>query len=249
MSQLQNINVGNIANDGSGDDLRQAFIKVNNNLLYLENATLEPLVEGNNLGGTGEGIYSSKDPNTLNFKELIGGNNVSLSSNNTSITIDSQGGISNILICVDDGHVNCIELDDSGDSVPRLDLLGGTLINTRPVMPNQIFIDLEDRGILAHDQEPVLSSSLQANGNGIQNAGIVSANLFQGPIQGTVYDVDIRDINEYFNNNWNFGAIIPGQITSFIEYLTITNDLDLGSIAEGPDRVEFDIDLGVFSDV
>jgi hypothetical protein len=243
MSQLQNINVGNIANDGSGDDLREAFIKVNNNLLYLENATLEPLVEGNNLGGTGEGIYASKDPNTLNFKELIGGNNVSLSSNNTSITIDSEGGISNILIMVDDGH---IMLDDSGDSVPELDILGGSIINTRPVMPNQIFIDLEDRGILAHDQEPALSSSLQANGNGIQNAGIVSANLFEGPIQGTVYDVDIRDINEYFSNNWEFGAIIPGQITSIIEYLIITNDLDLGSIAEGTNFVEFDIDLGEF---
>ena len=246
MSQLQNINVGNIANDGSGDDLREAFIKVNNNLLYLENATLEPLVEGNNLGGTGEGIYASKDPNTLNFKELVAGNNVSLSSNNTSITIDSQGGISNILVMVDDGHVM---LDDSGDSVPQIDILGGSLINTRPVMPNQIFIDLEDRGILAHDQEPSLSSSIQANGNGISDAGTISANLFQGPIQGTVYDVDIRDINEYFNNNWNFGAIIPGQITSFIEYLTITNDLDLGSIAEGPNRVEFDIDLGVYSGV
>ena len=246
MSQLQNINVGNIANDGSGDDLREAFIKVNNNLLYLENATLEPLVEGNNLGGTGEGIYASKDPNTLNFKELIGGNNVSLSSNNTSITIDSEGGISNILIMVDNGHVM---LDDSGDSVPQLDILGGSLITTNPVMPNQIFIDLDDRGILAHDQEPALSSSLQANGNGIQNAGIVSANLFQGPVRGTVYDIDIRDINEYFSNNWDFGAIIPGQITSFIEYLTITNDLDLGSIAEGPEFVEFDIDLGELSNV
>jgi len=245
MSQLQNINVGNIANDGSGDDLREAFNKINNNLLYLENATLEPLVEGNNLGGSGEGIYASKDPNTLNFKELIGGNNVSLSSNNDSITINSEGGISDILIMVDDGHVT---LDDSGDSVPQLDLFGGSLINTRPVMPNRIFIDLEDRGILAHDQEPALSSSLEANSKNINNAGVITADLFQGPVEGTVYDVDIRDINEYFDNNWEFGAIVPGQITSFIEYLTLTTDLDLGSIAEGPDFVEFDIDLGELSD-
>jgi len=241
MSQLQNINVGNIANDGSGDDLREAFIKVNNNLLYLENATLEPLVEGNNLGGSGEGIYASKDPNTLNFKELIGGNNVSLSSNNDSITINSEGGISDILIMVDDGHVT---LDNSGDSVPQLDLFGGSLINTRPVMPNRIFIDLEDRGILAYDQEPALSSSLEANSKNINNAGTITADLFQGPIRGTVYDVDIRNINEYFDNNWEFGAIVPKQITSYIEYLTLTTDLDLGSIEEGPDFVEFDIDLG-----
>ena len=28
---VQTINIGNAANDGTGDDLREAFIKVNNN--------------------------------------------------------------------------------------------------------------------------------------------------------------------------------------------------------------------------
>ena len=28
---IETINIGNIANDGTGDDLRQAFIKTNNN--------------------------------------------------------------------------------------------------------------------------------------------------------------------------------------------------------------------------
>ena len=30
---IQTINVGNLANDGTGDDLREAFIKVNQNFV------------------------------------------------------------------------------------------------------------------------------------------------------------------------------------------------------------------------
>ena len=33
---VNTINIGNIANDGTGDDLREAFIKVNNNFLELD---------------------------------------------------------------------------------------------------------------------------------------------------------------------------------------------------------------------
>ena len=33
---VQTINIGNAANDGTGDDLREAFIKVNNNFADLE---------------------------------------------------------------------------------------------------------------------------------------------------------------------------------------------------------------------
>ena len=37
---IQNINIGNIANDGTGDDLREAFRKVNENFDALESAIL-----------------------------------------------------------------------------------------------------------------------------------------------------------------------------------------------------------------
>ena len=33
---IQTINIGQVANDGTGDDLREAFIKVNNNFLELD---------------------------------------------------------------------------------------------------------------------------------------------------------------------------------------------------------------------
>ena len=33
---IQTINIGTIANDGTGDDLREAFVKVNNNFTELD---------------------------------------------------------------------------------------------------------------------------------------------------------------------------------------------------------------------
>jgi len=240
---IKAINVGNIANDGTGDDLREAFIKVNNNLLYLENAAQEPAIEGKNLGGSGKGIYASKDSNTLNFKELIGGSNISLSANSSSIIINSEGGISDILVLTDEGSLTL------NAPSPTVQINGGSVITTRTVpASNTVFVDLADNGVLEHDQSPSLSAPLQANSNNIQNAGTVTADKFQGPIEGSVYDVDVRDINAYFDNNWNFGKIIPGTLNSFLEYLIMKEGLDLGSIDDAyPDFVEFDIDLGTLS--
>ena len=33
---IQRVNIGTIANDGTGDDLREAFVKVNNNFTELD---------------------------------------------------------------------------------------------------------------------------------------------------------------------------------------------------------------------
>ena len=55
---LQNINIGNIANDGTGDSLRIAFDKVNKNFLDIEaRSTIQ--VEAENLGN-GSGVFYNK---------------------------------------------------------------------------------------------------------------------------------------------------------------------------------------------
>ena len=46
---ITTINVGTIANDGTGDDLRQAFVKVNNNFDELD-ARVVPQNNAENLG-------------------------------------------------------------------------------------------------------------------------------------------------------------------------------------------------------
>ena len=57
---LQNINIGNIANDGTGDSLRIAFDKVNKNFLDIEaRSTVQNTVE--NLG-SGAGVFPRRHP-------------------------------------------------------------------------------------------------------------------------------------------------------------------------------------------
>ena len=87
---IQTINIGNYANDGLGDDLRTAFEKVNANFDLLN--TTDTTAAAN--VGTGSGIFAQKSGTTLQFKSLIGGSNITLSSDGTSVTINGSGNLS-----------------------------------------------------------------------------------------------------------------------------------------------------------
>jgi len=231
---IESINVGNIANDGTGDDLREAFIKVNNNFVEVDNRITTLPVQGENLGVAGEGIFAGKNQNTLQFKKVVGGTNTSVTSTNNSLIIDTTGGLDDFLVLTDNGHITI-------DGSAPLGIQGGDIIETRSP-GTTVFIDLKNTGIVAHDINPTLSSHLKSNGNNIENAGTVFANSFAGPLTGLVHGVDIREINKYFDNNWDFGAIIP-EYSNAIEYLIGTSDIDMGSFI-GEDVAVFNIDLG-----
>ena len=87
---IQTINIGNYANDGLGDNLRTAFEKVNANFDLLN--TTDTTAAANL--GTGTGVFSQKSGTSLQFKSLIGGSNITLSSNGTSVTINGSGNLS-----------------------------------------------------------------------------------------------------------------------------------------------------------
>jgi len=230
---IESINVGNIANDGTGDDLREAFIKVNNNFIEIDNDINSFPITGENLGVTGEGVFAGKEENTLQFKKILAGNNISVSSTNNSLVINSTGGISDIIVLTDNGSVTV-------DGTFPLRVEGGEVITTRVSSGDTIFFDLDDNGILERDTNPTLSSSLRAEGNNIQNAGSISANSLTGSLTGLVYGVDIREINKYFDNNWDFGEVLP-TLNNFIDYLIFTLDVDMGTFQE---PTLFDIDIG-----
>lgn len=86
---IQTINLGNYANDGTGDDLRTAFEKVNSNFSLLNTTDT---TGATNLG-TGQGIFASKSGTNLQFKSLVAGANVTLAANGTSITITGVGNL------------------------------------------------------------------------------------------------------------------------------------------------------------
>ena len=69
---IQTINIGTIANDGTGDDLREAFVKVNNNFTELDTRDPEKTT-GANLGSAGEGVFAQLNGAEMQFKKLIAG--------------------------------------------------------------------------------------------------------------------------------------------------------------------------------
>ncbi len=88
---IQSINLGTYANDKTGDDLRTAFKKVNDNFQELD---VIVAVNGANLG-TGIGTFANKsdDPGTgnlLNFRSLAVNSNLTISLSNNTITIGTQ---------------------------------------------------------------------------------------------------------------------------------------------------------------
>jgi len=227
---LDKINVGNIANDGTGDDLREAFIKVNDNFENLDNRFGAIPINVENLGGAGEGIFLDRVNNTLRFKELLAGNNVTLTSNSSSIIINSTGGLDNFLILTDDGSITV-------DGSTFLVISGGPGITTRTSLSNLI-IDIED-GALKADGAPELSATLNAANNNISSANTVTANSFVGPLTGLVHGYDLREIGPYFED-FDFGEALP-DLKHIIDYIVFTTDVDLGTFV---DPVDFNIDLG-----
>ena len=82
---IQTINLGNYANDGTGDDLRTAFEKVNSNFNTLTSTV--NIINGTNLG-TGTSIFAQKNLANLEFKTLT--------STDSSITITHTANTVNL---------------------------------------------------------------------------------------------------------------------------------------------------------
>lgn len=90
---LQTINVGNFVNDGTGDDLRTAFIKVNENFDELDLRGGQANTISNI--GTGVGIYKEKIGVDLRLKTLKAGNGISVSADANEVTITNSRSLVN----------------------------------------------------------------------------------------------------------------------------------------------------------
>ena len=232
---IQNINVGNIANDGTGDDLREAFIKVNANFVDVNNRVSNVSLSATNIGVVGEGIYYDTDNGTLQFKRLIPGANTQITSNNDSITISSTGGLTTLLVLSDNGSVTV-------GANNHLGIEGRQNIDTS-VAGQTVFIDIDPVNLVQQDVNPTLGGPLNASQQNILNVDTLSAGQLYGNLTGLVHGVDIRTINEYFDSEWDFGPIVNRQFNSLIDYVLNGATVDLGGLI-GSDIVDINIDLG-----
>jgi hypothetical protein len=103
MATISTINIGNIVNDGLGDDLRTAFQKVNANFTSL-NAALT--VTASNLGTVGESVFKQKNGVDLEFKKLVAGNKITITSSPDSLLIASTVGNTFQRITTQSGYVD-----------------------------------------------------------------------------------------------------------------------------------------------
>tara|TARA_B100000212_G_scaffold224380_1_gene170301 strand:+ start:129 stop:833 length:705 start_codon:yes stop_codon:yes gene_type:complete len=215
---IQTINIGNIANDGTGDDLREAFIKVNNNFTELNNNIQSTDVNGENLG-TGQSIFAQKSDNKLQFKTLLAGAGITLSPGGNTVSITANSGVTQIILISDDGS---IVVPGGASSV---NMFGGQNINTK-VEDGNFKFNIDGNNLVEQDTAPKLGGNLNADGKDISSVNNLSAVTFNGSLEGNVYGVDIRNLPGV---SFDFGKL--EQIASnTIDYLIFTTDQDLGTI-------------------
>ena len=239
---IENIHIGNLANDGTGDDLRTAFIKVNNNFSELDAVNRSIEVEGNNLGTSpsSEGIFANKIDNILNFKSLNAGSGINLSANSTSITIDAAVGISDLIFTTDNGSIVINDTQSSG----TVNFEGGAgIVVEKLASPTNTIRVRATTGVLEADTQPRLSAPLDAVNNNITNVNQLSANTFFGNLEGLVHGLDIRDLNDrLFETSFDFGEFSP-SFTNLIDFIVYNTEVDFGSFTAPAD---FEFELGTF---
>ncbi len=99
---IQTINIGNVVNDGLGDDLRTAFQKVNANFSDLNS---QLTITASNVGATGVGVFKQKTGTNLEFKKLLAGTKMLLDETDTTVIINNTAPDAFIRFDTDSGSM------------------------------------------------------------------------------------------------------------------------------------------------
>lgn len=189
---IKRINVGGVANDGTGDDLREAFVKVNDNFAELDARQYETTT-ATNLGVAGVGVFAGQSGSQLQFKKLVGGAGTTIDQDNNSITINTGAtGLDRFQLFADNGNIN---VDTDGQHIT----FAGGGNTTVTVNQNTDTFTISSFTSLATDTSPRLTADLDAGGRVIFGAQ---------DIRSPVYGIDIRGFAgaEDFVNGIDFGT-------------------------------------------
>lgn len=219
---IQVINVGLLANDGSGDDLREAFIKVNQNFDELDLRT-----ESTTAVTVGSGpyrFYKEQSGSELRFRDLqvdplysdtIG---LRLSEDGNSIYIRSKQST----IRFTDGTATL------SASVDQVITFTGTNAAQVTVDNNTRTVTVDS--LLSRESSPTLNANLNANNYGITNLN-------------TINSIAVEDLEQAFD--FDFGSLSFTR-TSIFDWFANNVDIDFGTITSpAPDIV----DLGILPSI
>ena len=170
MANIQTINIGNLVNDGLGDDLRTAFQKVNANFADLNN---DLSTTASNLGSVGAGIFKQKVANDLQFKKLVPGTKITLADNTDSITVNNSAPDAFIRIDTDAGTVSASTYQNitlEGVAAPLSETgvqdievtTTGSSVRFKTIIPVTEYLTTYDFGPLGNTYENALQLALTA---------------------------------------------------------------------------------------
>ena len=217
---LQTINVGLIANDGTGDDLREAFIKVNQNFDDLDLRT-ESTTAQNAAVGAGYGTYKEQVGSILYFRDLApdplypGTMAIRVSDDGNTLYLRSAQAT----IRFTDGT------NTLSSSVEQVVTFTGTEGARITVDNNTRTVTVDSQ--LVRETAPALSTDLDAGNNDIVNVNSIN-------------NILISELAELFE--FNFGSITNTR-TSVFDWIINSSDVDFGTIVSPATE---EVDLGVF---
>ena len=216
---IQNINVGNSANDGTGDDLREAFIKINQNFQLLDSIAEQV---GSNLGSSGAEVYSNTSNNTLYFRRLVAGNNIQLTQLDNTIVFDNTMPESRFTIVTNSGSMI------SGAGI-NYNILGADAIT---VSANENTKTITITGSLLQDTTPELGGNLVGNNRNITGINALTAttvnatNLLLTNIGGVNYQ---ERLGRYITS-FDLGEL-DQPVESILDWVILQTGVDFGTIA------------------
>lgn len=218
---IQQINVGVLANDGTGDDLREAFIKANQNFddLDLRVASFTEIT-GSNLGTTGFSVFAEKVNNDLQFRKIQAD---PLYAETVNLRISDDG--------------NTIFLSTPQSQSRFTD--GTTTITTPVEQPifvtgeegavvtvNTVGPEIRIRSVISGETNPELSNNLNAADNELVNVAAING-------------ITADELDRAFG--FDFGEI-GSTANNIIEFIIANNDVDLGGDTdwfESPVSIDF----------
>lgn len=216
---LQTINVGLIANDGTGDDLREAFIKINQNFDDLDLRT-ESTTARNAAVGAGFGTFKEQVDSVLLFRDIApdplfpGTMAVRVSDDGNTLFLRSAQAT----IRFTDGTTTL------SSSVEQVITFTGTQAARITVDDFTRTVSVDSQ--ISRETAPQLGAPLDANNFNIDNVSAVNG-------------ITAAQLDAVFQ--FNFGNISVVR-TSIIDWIINSSDVDFGTILSPASEI---VDLGI----
>jgi hypothetical protein len=231
---ISTINIGTIANDGTGDDLREAFIKVNNNFADLDARDPENTSVINRLpdSSTVKGVFYQKVGAELQLKSLESGSNITLTTNNDKITIAASGIISLGIV----GNTGPVETLVNGNTLQVFGNLSGATRTDMISMGG--YPTLRVTSLLSNEPNPTLGATLTGANNSITGVNVLQASN----VQSLVYGLNLDDRDSFIGfdlGDINLDESNQNNITNLLDLFFSVNPVDMGTIA-GPSAAVHD---------